>query len=80
MPLTLSDEDKFDATNLLEMLIKQTYHRNFGFEMHDVLQNILIVDPYDLHERDIIQVKKLYKDYTNFSIDEVRESNPWYIR
>jgi hypothetical protein len=49
-PLTLSDEDKLDDTNSLEMLIKQTYHRNFEFEMHDVLQNILIVDPDDIHE------------------------------
>jgi hypothetical protein len=53
MPLTLSDEDKLDDTNSLEMLINQTYHRNFEFEMHDVLQNIMIVDPNDPEERDI---------------------------
>jgi hypothetical protein len=51
------------------MLIKQTYHRNFEFEMHNVLQNILIVDPNDPHERNIVRVKNMYKDYTNISID-----------
>jgi hypothetical protein len=79
-PLTLSDEDKLDDTNSLEMLIKQTYHRNFEFEMHDVLQNILIVDPNDLKERDIIQVNNLYKDYKNISTDEVHASNCWNRR
>jgi hypothetical protein len=78
VPLTLSGEDKLDDTNSLEMLIKQTYHRNFEFEMYDVLQNILIVDPADDQERNIIQVKNFYKDYTNVSIDEVRASKCWY--
>jgi hypothetical protein len=77
MPLTLSDEDKLDDTNSLEMLIKQTYHCNFEFEMHDVLQNILIVDPDDSHEHDIIQVNNMYKDYRNIII-EIRTSNRWY--
>jgi hypothetical protein len=62
MPLTLSDEDKLYDTNSLETLIKQIYHRNFEFEIHDVLQNILSVDPNDPHECDIIQVKNIYTD------------------
>jgi hypothetical protein len=41
MPLTLTDEDKLDDTNSLEMLIKQTFHRDYEFEMQDVLQNML---------------------------------------
>jgi fructose 1,6-bisphosphatase len=80
MPLTLSNEDKFDDTNSLEMVIKQTYHRSFEFEIHDVLQNTLSVYPNDPQECDIIQVKSLYKDYTNFSIDEVCTSTYWYRR
>jgi hypothetical protein len=80
MPLTLSDEEKLDDTNSLEMLIKQTHHRSFEFAMHDVLQNILIVDPNYLHERDIIQVDNVYKDYMNISIDEIHASNRWYRR
>jgi hypothetical protein len=54
------------------MLIKQTFHRNYKFEMQDVLKNILIVDPTDPNERTIIGVKNLYKDYTNIEIAEVK--------
>jgi hypothetical protein len=61
LPLTLSDEDNLDDTRSLEVLIKPTYHRSFEFEMHDVLQNIVIVDPNDTHECDIIQVNNMYR-------------------
>jgi hypothetical protein len=70
-PLTLTDEDKLDDTNSLEILIKHTFHRNYEFEMHDMLQNILIVDTMDPNKRAIIGVKNLYKDYTNVEIAEV---------
>jgi hypothetical protein len=80
MPLTLTDEDNLDDINSLEMLIKQTFHRNYEFEMQDVLQNILIVDPTDPKERSIIGVKNLYKDYTNVEMAEVKTSNRWYRR
>jgi hypothetical protein len=46
--------------------------------MHDVLQKNLIADPNDPHELDIIQVKNMYTDYTNVSIDEVLASNRWH--
>jgi hypothetical protein len=80
MPLTLTDEDKLDDTNSLEMLITQTVHRNYEFEMQDVLQHILIVNPTDPNERSIIGVKNLYKNYTNLEITEVKASNRWYRR
>jgi hypothetical protein len=80
MPLTLTDKDKLDDTNSLEMLIEQTFHRNYEFEMQDVFKNILIVDPTDPNEHTIIRVNNVYKDYTNIEIAEVKASNRWYRR
>jgi uncharacterized protein YbbC (DUF1343 family) len=71
MHLTLTDEDKLDDTNSLEMLIKQTFHCNYEFDMQYVLQNI---------ERTMIGFQNLYKDYTKVKIAEVKASTHWYRR
>jgi hypothetical protein len=77
MPLTSTNKDKLDDTNSLEMLIKQTFDRNYELDMQDLMQKILSVHPTDPNELKIIGVKKMYRDYTNVELEEVKASNHW---
>ena len=73
MPLSLDDEDKFDDTYNLEVLVQKTKLEHFKYDMHDVF-TIVIPDAND----QIIGTKNLYDDYANVSIEQVAKSNLWY--
>jgi hypothetical protein len=73
MPLSLDDEDKLDDTYNLEVLVGKTKRAHFRYNMYDIFS---IVIPNN--DETIKEVKDLYFDYSNITIEQVARSNLWY--
>jgi hypothetical protein len=73
MPLSLDDEDKLDDTYNLEVLVGKTKRAHFRYDMFNIFS---IVIPND--DETIKEVKDLYSDYSNITIEQVARSNLWY--
>jgi hypothetical protein len=73
MPLSLDDEDKLDDTYNLEVLVSKTKRAHFRYDMYNIFS---IIIPND--DESIKEVKDLYSDYSNITIEQVARSNLWY--
>jgi hypothetical protein len=73
MPLLLDDNDKLDNTYNLEVLVQRTKREHFKYDMHGVFT---IVIPNT--DGTVQEIKDLYLDYSNITIEQVARSNRWY--
>ena len=77
--LTLSDEDKLDATYNLDMLIRKMKNVHINYDMHNVF-TILLFSPGDQVRKMPVGSKNLYTEFSEITVLEVAYSNEFYLR
>jgi hypothetical protein len=73
MPLSLDDEDKLDDAYNLKVLVQKTKREHCKYDMHNIFSIIIPEEDGSIQE-----VKDLYSDYSNITINQVARSNLWY--
>jgi hypothetical protein len=73
MPSSLDDKDKLDNTYNLEVLVGKTKCAHFCNNMY-IIFSVVIPN----NDESIKEVKDLYFNYSNITIEQVARSNLWY--